>query len=263
MVDHGSGDNTPAVAKEFGSRIRYVRRDLDSGPEFAWMDGLLRVETKFAKILHDDDWLEPTFLERCLPELGDDRGFVFTNATIVTEEGTPIRPALDSRFARGSVPSKRGSTRKMSGSLLSPSQMLFRTHDLIDGMFLGRLPFQEHTYHGAGSDHYMKLLALTRYPDWSYVPEQLVSFRAHSGSITVNATLDDAQEIELNSTYSDVHDFYTILRWAGALRLKEFLGLRRRFSAKLRASGSLSLRIFRQIRKHGLVPLRVQDRWKK
>lgn len=259
VVDHGSTDKTPEVTNEFGLRIKYVRRELDSGPEFAWMDGLLRVETEFAKILHDDDWLEPTFLERCMKEIGDDTGFVFTNAAIVTEDGTRIRSALEPGFAKLLRSQNRISTKRMSRFLLSPSQMLFRTQDLIDGMYLGKLPFQEHNYLGAGSDHYMKLLAMSRYKGWHFVQDELVSFRAHAGSITVNATTDDSRDLSLTSTYRDVHDFYLMLKWMKLVRFKQILKLRRRLDRKVRHVWSFGVRLSRQIRRYGIIPLRYQQ----
>lgn len=260
VVDHGSTDSTREVARNFGTLIHYVRRDVDSGPEFAWIDGLLRVKTRFAKLLHDDDWLEPTFVERCMTELGQDAAFVFTNATIVTEEGNRIRAALEADFVQSLRTQNRMSTKRMSKFLLSPSQMLFRTQDLIDGMYLGKLPFQEHNYLGAGSDHYMKLLAMTRYKSWSFLPDELVSFRAHSGSITVDATTDDSRDLELTSTYTDVHDFYLMLRWMNHLRFKKILSCSRQVAAKSRNGWSLSVRLSRQIRKYGIIPLRFQNR---
>lgn len=258
VVDHGSTDGTREVAGEFGPSIQYVRRELDSGPEFAWMDGLLRVETSYAKILHDDDWLHPSFLERCMSELRDETAFVFTNATIVTEGGTPIRPALEPRLAQLLQSQNLISTRKLSKVLLSPSQMLFRTQDLIDGMFLGKLPFQEHNYLGAGSDHYMKLLAMTRYKKWHFVEDELVSFRAHAGSITVDATTDDSSDLILTSTYTDVHDFYLMLMWMKLARFKHLLKFCRRLARIARNGWSLCVRLCRQIRRYGIIPLRYQ-----
>lgn len=244
----------------FGSSIQYVRRDIDSGPEFAWIDGLLRVKTEFAKILHDDDWLEPTFLERCMKNFGKDTGFVFSNAAIVTGDGTRIRSALEPGFARLLGSQNRISTKRMAKFLLSPSQMLFRTRDLMDGMYVGTLPFQEHNYLGAGSDHYMKLLAMTRYQRWHFVQDELVSFRAHSGSITVDATTDDSRDRELTSTYTDVHDFYLMLKWLKLIRFKEILKLRRALVSMARSGQSLGIRLGRQVRRYGIIPLRYQKR---
>lgn len=259
-MDHGSSDSTPEVARTFGEKIRYVRRELDSGPEFAWMDGLLRVDTPFAKILHDDDWLSPDFLSECLMKMTADVGFVVSNASIVAEDGKYIRPALEVEFSELLKTGSRQANRKMSRALFSPSQMLFRTEDLLDGMFLRRLPFQEHNYFGAGSDHYMKLLAMTRYKSWAYVSEKMASFRAHSGSITVNATKDDADELELNLTYRDVHDFYRMLRILQFFRTKSFFNMGHLLRENFENGINFLMLLITQVKKHGLVPLRFQNK---
>ena len=40
VCDHGSSDDTPAVAAAYGARIRYVRREQDQGPIVCWRDGV-------------------------------------------------------------------------------------------------------------------------------------------------------------------------------------------------------------------------------
>lgn len=260
VVDHGSSDDTPEVARSFGGDIDYVRRDVDSGPEFAWIDGLLRTTTKYAKILHDDDWLEPDFLRQGLLALTEDCAFVISNASIVEENGAYIRPAVEEGLSEVMSQKTAWATKRMSKRLFSPSQMLFRTADLLDGMFVGVLPFQRHAYFGAGPDHFMKLLAMTRYPKWAYIPEELVSFRAHLGSITVNATTNDSWDQELNLTYRDVHDHYRMLRLLQRLRVRSVYQFGHATVDKARRVSAFTKKLANQVKRNGLVPLRFQKK---
>ena len=77
VVDHGSVDATPTVPFLFADRVTYVRREADSGPHFAWLDGCLRAETELVKLLFDDDTLEPTYVEKTAKLFSPSVGFVF------------------------------------------------------------------------------------------------------------------------------------------------------------------------------------------
>mgnify|MGYP000150019797 CR=1 FL=1 len=55
VCDHGSSDDTPTVARSYGDRIRYVRREQDSGVHFAWLDGVVSACGEFVHINYDDD----------------------------------------------------------------------------------------------------------------------------------------------------------------------------------------------------------------
>jgi len=50
VCDHGSTDDTPAAARAYGDRIRYVRREQDSGVHFAWLDGVVSARGEFVQM---------------------------------------------------------------------------------------------------------------------------------------------------------------------------------------------------------------------
>lgn len=213
VVDHGSSDKTSDVAVSFGTAIDYVRRETDSGPEFAWLDGLVRVKTEFSKLLFDDDWLDPFFVETCLLNMHENSGFVFSNAKVVSEPSGRTFSHL-SPESRALLRDRRRYPTSLIPSLVSPSQMLNRTEDLLDSVHVGQLPFQTTSHHGAGSDHWVKLLTLLRDKSWTYVDAELVSFGAHEGSITVGASLNSSRTANLERTYDQVTEFYIALRLA-------------------------------------------------
>ena len=41
VCDHGSSDDTPAVAGSYGERIRYIRRAEDRGPIVCWRERMI------------------------------------------------------------------------------------------------------------------------------------------------------------------------------------------------------------------------------
>ena len=43
VCDHGSTDATPELAKSYGDKIRYIRKDVDNGPIACWQDGIEHV----------------------------------------------------------------------------------------------------------------------------------------------------------------------------------------------------------------------------
>src|SRR6516225_1320621 len=66
VCDHGSSDNTPEIVAAYKDKVRYVRRDRDSGPFFSWLDGVQNAEAEFVHLTYDDDWIEVSFIEKCL-----------------------------------------------------------------------------------------------------------------------------------------------------------------------------------------------------
>jgi glycosyltransferase involved in cell wall biosynthesis len=69
VSDDGSSDETEALSRELcanDARIRYLRSEVNRG--LAANHNLLFAELRgeYAMLLSDDDWLEPTYVERCL-----------------------------------------------------------------------------------------------------------------------------------------------------------------------------------------------------
>ena len=93
VCDHGSTDDTPAVAARYGTRIRYIRREQDRGPIVCWRDGIENSTGDFVHINYDDDWIDATFVEKTLPLLQPDVGFVYTR-TRIHEPGNPQTKVL-------------------------------------------------------------------------------------------------------------------------------------------------------------------------
>ncbi|MFP3385952.1 glycosyltransferase family 2 protein [Tritonibacter sp. SIMBA_163] len=213
VVDHGSTDDTPAVAARYGDKITYVRRDRDFGPHFCWLDGILHANGIYVHLQYDDDWIAETFIEKCLGVMGEDVGFAFSGAEVIDEHSgkqlmtqflgwLPTTGTFENHLAEDNI----------VASLISPGAALFRKQVLIDALYQGRLPLQRSEYHGVGPDIFASLLSMLRYPKLGFVKEPLASFRAHDGSITIDALKDARKKEEIAAAYNEVRAFYVELK---------------------------------------------------
>lgn len=222
VVDHGSSDATEAVVRALGDQVTYLRREVDHGPIFSWVDGVLNCKTPFVKLLFDDDYLAPDFVESCENLMNDDVGFVVTQAEVVgLENGRVLSTRFQYLDAETSTYSNASQLGKVVESvMISPSALLLRRSEALDALYLGKLPFQRYSYFGAGPDHYLKLFAMLHYPKFGYVAKPLSSFGSHPQSITTRALQSSPERLALKRAYREVWIFYRILK--GLKRLLPF-----------------------------------------
>lgn len=220
VVDHGSSDATPDVVAAYGDKVLYVRKDRDFGPIYAWLDGVMHSSGELVHLQYDDDWIAPEFAEVLQGLMRDPEvGFAFSASEVVRgEDMTRLMTQFDDWLpATGTYPVPTLEDRVVS-TILSPGCALFRRDVLIDSLYQGRLPLQTQEYHGAGPDTYASLLSMLRYPKIGYAKEILASFRAHDGSITIDAFADQQKSQKLNATYNEVRRFYLELKAMNAIR---------------------------------------------
>lgn len=257
VVDHGSTDTTQEVVAQWMDSVTYLRREFDSGPQFSWLDGVLLASHDRVKILHDDDWLEPTFMERCLALMEPDVGFVFTAATVTDPEKQKINVLFDNVFQRSGVFECRRDRRIVAETMISPTALLMRKQELIDGIYADRLPFQVNSFHGAGADHFLKLLALLRNKKFGYISEPLANFRSHPGSITVDA-ISSGKKPSLTQVYTETLSYYRLLDFAQRTNLMAFVEQLHHVRERLSSVAGFLKRYSRQLQRVGLVPLRLR-----
>ncbi|MGA0133207.1 MAG: glycosyltransferase family 2 protein, partial [Opitutales bacterium] len=225
VVDHGSSDDTPAVAASFGDRIRYLRRDVDHGVHFCWLDGVINARGKFVHLNFDDDFLQPTFVERCMALMSDDVALCFTVAEIRDEaSGRKLQECFTGLGRTGVHSVFRFMTLQIK-SLVSPGAILLRRQDMLDALFVGRVPFARHEYRGVGPDWLMPAMATLRYPKVGFVAEPLAVFSSHEGSITVEAQRDKAKKKALQAAYQAARRYYVIAWAIASWRLDLLAGL--------------------------------------
>jgi glycosyltransferase involved in cell wall biosynthesis len=188
LVDHGSTDAIGALAASYGDRIRYIRREEDHGPIACWRDGVAQATGEYVHFTYDDDWLQPTFVERCLEHFTADVAFAYTRVLLHGPQPGQTRPLLV--HPPGVRPIGEIVQYLLDSPLtISPGCALFRRRDLLANL-LPEVPGATGVYgvnSGVGEDLLMFLLTSLDYPNYVHVPEPLADFLAHTGSITVNA----------------------------------------------------------------------------
>ena len=213
------------MAASFGDRIRYLRRDVDHGVHFCWLDGVINARGKFVHLNFDDDFLQPTFVEKCMALMSDDVALCFTVAEIRDEStGRKLQECFTGLGRTGVYSASRFMTLQIKG-LVSPGAILLRRQDILDALFVGRVPFAQHEYRGVGPDWLMSAMATLRYPKVGFIAEPLAVFSAHEGSITVDAQRDKAKKKALQAAYQAARRYYVIARAIKALRLDLLAGL--------------------------------------
>lgn len=219
VCDHGSTDNTPEVIKRYEGKIKYVRRELDSGVHFCWLDGILHTSNDLIHINFDDDWIKPLFIEKCLELFNDEVGCVIAEANIYFEnEQKYSENIFNLNKVTGIYPVKNLVNFNLK-SLTSPCAGIYRKKILIDNLFVGSIPFSKNDYHGVGPDILFTLMSCTNYTSYGYVKESLVIFRAHEKSITIDASLDANKRYKIGIAYDDARIYFFINRIIAKLKL--------------------------------------------
>jgi len=207
VCDHGSTDDTPAMMKKFSDKVRYVRREDDFGPHFCWLEGILNTNCYYLHIQFDDDWIDNTYIERCVELMRDDVG-------VVIAEASGNFKFKEFFLTSGVFPMKKLDKLLLKGNMYSPGASLFRKQDLVDALYQGELPFSKHSaYHGVGPDSFFTFLVALRYKKVGIIVEHLVYFREHDNSITCNANNDPVKYVQIKNAYSDVTSYYMFLKW--------------------------------------------------
>jgi len=210
VVDHGSSDDTPAVAASFGDRIRYLRRDVDHGVHFCWLDGVINAKGEFIHLNFDDDFIDPKFIAKCMSLMAPDVAFCLSSAE-VRDDATqkPLAYLFTSLGPTGVYPVSRFMSHQIKG-LVSPGATLIRRKDIINHLLVGRVPFTTFEYRGVGPDWLMTAMTTLDYPKFGYVDEPLTVFSSHDGSITIDAHKDSARKKALDRAYQEARLYYAI-----------------------------------------------------
>jgi glycosyltransferase involved in cell wall biosynthesis len=208
LVDHGSSDGIAGVVADYGVKVRYIRRDVDSGPVVSWRDGVAHARGEYVHITYDDDWIEPDFMERCLAEFNSEVGFVYTRATIHQLGGGPTRLALRHPPGRREV-SQIARYLLRTPLTISPGCAVFRTSDARKNL-IESVPGASGRYGagtGVGEDLLLFLLTTLDYGQYVHLAAPLAHFLSHPRSITIGA-IRGGRSSELAQAYDVARRFY-------------------------------------------------------
>lgn len=189
-VDNKSTDRTYEVLKEYAEKypnVKVYQNDENLGPVRNWKKCLEYSSGEFIKILFSDDWMEETFVEKCMEILleHEDVGGVYTK-TYITEgnrkysyindiEGKKEREYFVSesiKFPHGKTP-------------VSPGCALFRKEDVIIEHNIPNYLSLNHENTGAGIDLLIYLNSFKRYGCCYYTSNTTAYFRKHKEAITI------------------------------------------------------------------------------
>ncbi len=223
VCDHGSSDNTPEVVKKYGDKIKYVRRELDSGVHFCWLDGILHASNDLIHINYDDDWIKPNFIEECVNLFREDVGFVFSEAAIFHEKENEYKERIFNLHDKNGLYPTKNFLKFTRDTMVSPGAAIFRKKILLDNLFVGDVPFTENHYHGVGPDLLFSMMSCIDYANYGYVKDSLAIFRAHDNSITVNAMADDSKHKKIKRAYDDARVYFHLVRLIKSRKIFSFI----------------------------------------
>ena len=194
VVDNASTDRTERVVREIAERdprVRYFRNAENVGPVRNWIAGINHARADYVKLMFSDDLIRPTYIEKTLPYLLDaDTAFTVCPAIIGTSpwQGNPVYGHLHQSAVIDSAMYEHLATNMAYAFPVSPGAALFRRKDMLTSLRThleghGDYDFSET---GAGVDFLIYLLTARKYAKVAFHAEQLVFFRAHPGSITID-----------------------------------------------------------------------------
>jgi glycosyltransferase involved in cell wall biosynthesis len=196
-VDNKSTDRTYEVLKNYAEKcpkVRIYQNEGNIGPVRNWKKCLEYSSGEFIKILFSDDWMEKTFVEKCMEILlaYDDAGFVFTETLIHFENNKKI---TYNRFTNKSGVYNTNILIKASLGEehypVSPCNAIFRRIDFRNNLLI-EIPNElglDFNKLGAGNDLLLFLLTESNYSKFGFINESLIHFGAQNDSITMSSDL--------------------------------------------------------------------------
>jgi glycosyltransferase involved in cell wall biosynthesis len=189
-VDNKSTDRTYEVLKEYAEKypkMKVYQNEENLGPVRNWKKCLEYSSGEFIKILFSDDWIEETFVEKCMEILlaNDDVGFVYTKTYIADSNGkySYINDIEGKKgreyFVRESINFPQGKTP------VSPGCALFRKESIIMESNIPNRLSLNHQNTGAGIDLLIYLNSFKRYKYCYYTSNTTAYFRKHNEAITI------------------------------------------------------------------------------
>jgi len=214
VCNHGGTDGTDEMIKKFSNDIKYIRKKKDRGLVHCILDGVMEAKGEFINLLFDDDWIEPTYLEKCMKYFDNPKvGFVFTPAKLYNDESQKVEYIAEDFLPKDGVYKVSKYELNFLKGFISPTAFIIRRTDMIDSLYNGKLPFEKYSYSQAGYDRLMLLLCMLRYPTFGFIKSPLVYYRKHKGSITVDSQLEKNKSFLLRKAYAEVDAYYYTIKY--------------------------------------------------
>jgi glycosyltransferase involved in cell wall biosynthesis len=175
VVDDGSIDNTEAIVKSYGLKVRFLRQ-ANAGSAAARNAGIRASEAKYIAFLDGDDVAVPNRLELQVAamESRPEVGLTYGNIFLMRADGGQLRLRRGvRRYQSGKV------TRELAIKNFVPFSTIMLRRDLLMDIGL----FDESI---RSSEDWDMLVRLSRHCEFLYIDQPLVKYRIGLGSKTSN-----------------------------------------------------------------------------
>lgn len=189
VTDNCSTDKTQEIVRNYpDQRVRLQVNEKNLGPLLNWKRGIEQAKGELIKILWSDDLIDQDYLEKTIPLLTEDLGFVFSKILIGKNRDNAFEYKVD--LKEGKTLSQKFISNSLVGAGVpsSPGCALFRKEDLKLSLTEVNSLFDQDRFkqNGAGPDLLFFLKTCSRYPYFYYTKSTASFFRDHAGSITVS-----------------------------------------------------------------------------
>ncbi|HEX7609000.1 MAG TPA: glycosyltransferase family 2 protein [Candidatus Cryosericum sp.] len=200
--DNCSDDDTGTVAQDFCSRDRrfsYVRNSTNLGM-FGNVNALVsRATAPYVHIMHDDDWLEPSFYERMIAGLEESPEAGWAWPRVILSEGeneTAIR--LPDRFSHDQVlPGEIAFEELLQGNFVTFPAVVLRTSVLREvGPFSGYI-----------SADWLMWLRIALHHDLKFIDTPLFHYRLHEEQASMDTLRMGKGVIDMFEFASGLEEF--------------------------------------------------------
>jgi glycosyltransferase involved in cell wall biosynthesis len=191
VLDDASPDNTSEELLAFQSnpRLHYIRHGKNLGIAGNWRFGIAAAKGEYFCLLHDDDTIEPDFVQTLLqPFLVDPQlALVFCDHFVMDVTGQRLSNAgTTTRFHRDTLPTGRLSYDAFVRAVLVDFAVpvgasLFRRGSV-------RIDFLDERAKGA-IDYWLLYQILKTGQAAYYIPSRLMNYRSHGGGMSARSTI--------------------------------------------------------------------------
>lgn len=197
VLDNCSTDHTRQVAEFFrSSGVHYIRNEKNLGMVGNWNRALGIGDSKYVQIFHDDDILEPNFVENVLVLASQDNScaFIHTAANIIDEQGRLLKVQTErySRVTKGDT--VFNDYLSVGVKIICPSVVINRALIPDSIRFSEEYPF-------TADMHFW--IRISAYGNIGYVSEPSIKYRTHGGSVTARHVDAIERKIEERFRYRD------------------------------------------------------------
>ncbi|MDB4069397.1 glycosyltransferase [Pseudomonadales bacterium] len=197
ILDNCSTDNTKEVVESFtDSKMNYIKNDENLGMVGNWNKALITGNSQYVHIFHDDDLLEPDFIDNIYSVINENSDCVFIHsaANIIDEKGRLLKTKIEPYVTLTDGDKFFADYLRVGQSIVCPSVVINRSR-LPEGIsFSEKFPFT------ADINFYVRI---SKYGNIGYVNSPSLSYRTHQESGTSSIHRNIEKKIQDRMYYRD------------------------------------------------------------